>query len=395
LKNDFLQQKIIRYSAIIIIVAVLIGLVMHFANITDPIVANIVGSVTVSNNKGSSAEPDDEADDASDSHSETDTDTDTDSNTDSKQNSETNFDSDSEKIKSDQTNSEAAADSEEKSEIEFESEPLIDPVPYFDSGGQYKATDPEEIELLKQYPDVVDMEYKGGTYKYNPLEQWRYDKIMEKHDELPENFQKLLVKRPQSVHFVYKYFDYLKNPQNYDPDAKANKVDFAKAKSKSQYPYYSNWDSTWGYLDYSMGELVTSGCGPVNFAMLVSGMNQDETMTPTKARAFARENGYEATNGKGTLWSLFTKGVNHFGIKSEVLSIHKPEQIKQALRDGKPVIMMVNHPQFTSVGHFILLYDIEGDMVKLQDSNSISNTNKMWRLSELLEHTDSVWSFSK
>lgn len=286
-------------------------------------------------------------------------------------------------------------DYKENSKTEFKAEPIIDPVPYFDSGGQYKATDPKEIELLEQYPDVVDMEFKDGTYKYNPLEQWRYDKIMEKHDELPEHLQKLLINRPQSVHFIYKYFDYIENPQNYDPNAKSNKVDFAKSKSKSKYPYYSNWDSTWGYLDYSKGNLVTSGCGPVNFAMLVSGMNQDETMTPTKAREFARENGYEDTNGKGTLWALFTEGVNYFGIKSEELNIHKPEQIVQALKDNKPVIMMVNHPQFTSVGHFILLYDVEGDMVKLQDSNSVSNTNKMWKLSELLQHTDIAWSFYK
>ncbi|NLM18908.1 MAG: hypothetical protein GX217_02655 [Clostridiaceae bacterium] len=371
MKNNFLQQKIIRYSAIIIVIVILIGLVVHSTNKTDPIVDNIVGSVAISKDKANLADFDGKADAESD----------------------TNADFNS--LESDKTDSIGTDNVTENSEIEIESEPIIDPVPYFDSGGQYKATDPEEIELLKQYPDVVDMEFKGGTYKYNPLEQWRYDKIMKKHDELPVHLQKLLVKRPQSVHFVYKYFDYIENPQNYDPDAKSNKVDFAKAKSKSKYPYYSNWDCTWGYLDYSMGDLVTSGCGPVNFAMLVAGMNQDETMTPTKARNFARENGYEAANGKGTLWSLFTKGVNDFGIKSEILNIHKPEQIVQALQDGKPVILMVNHPQFTSVGHFILLYDIKDGMVKLQDSNSISNTNKMWKLSELLQYTDTAWSFHK
>jgi len=390
LKSSISQQKIIRYSAIIIIVAILIGLVMHFANITDPIVANIVGSVDVSNNN-SSADIEDKVAADSDPDSDDDIGSDTYSNPDS----DSNFDVDSKKTKSDNSDLAGTDNSEEKNKIEFESEPIIDPVPYFESGGQYKATDPEEIELLKQYPDVVDMEFSGDTYKFNPLEQWRYDKIMEKHDKLPLNLQELLVNRPQSVHFVYKYFDYLENPQNYDPDAKSNIIDFSKVKSKSKYPYYSNWDSTWGYLDYSMGILATSGCGPVNFAMLVSGMNQDETMTPAKAREFARKNGYEAMNGKGTLWDLFTKGVNDFGIKSEILNVHRPDLIKQALHDGKPVILLINHPDFTNVGHFILLHDIEGDMVKLQDSNSISNTNKMWDLMELLQHSVNAWSFYK
>ena len=393
MKSDFLQQKIIRYSAIIIIVAILIGLVIHTDNNTDPTVGNIVGSAAVSEEKTISAALDEKVDSesVSDTNSKTDQADSHNNQVDSNNNQadSNNNQADSKMSESDKMNS------PEESETEIESEPIIVPVPYFESGGHYEATDPEEIELLKQYPDVVDMNFSGDTYEYNPLEQWRYDQIMKKHNKLPVNLQNLLVKRPQSVHFVYKYFDYLKNPQNYDPHAKSNKVDFTKAKSKSKYPYYSNWDSTWGYLDYSGGQLVTSGCGPVNFAMLVSGMNQDETMTPTTAREFARQNGYEATNGKGTLWSLFTKGVNAFGIKSEMLNVHQPERIKQALEDGKPVIMMVNHPEFTSVGHFILLYDIEGDMVKLQDSNSISNTNKMWNLSELLDETEVAWSFYK
>ncbi len=124
-------------------------------------------------------------------------------------------------------------------------------------------------------------------------------------------------------------------------------------------------------------------------------MNQDETMTPTKALEFAKEHGYEDKTGKGSNWDLFTHGVEKFGIKSEVLDRNQPGPIIKALKDGKPVIMMVNHPRFTSVGHFILLYDIEGDLVKVQDSNSVSNSNQKWKLSELLQETQGVWTFHK
>lgn len=376
MKNDFLQQKIIRYSLILIVISLLIGLAVHSANNTHSIAEkNIVESVAGAKDKANSADSDGEADVEFVVNADVNSDINTDLGTDSKL-----------------SESDGPV---EKSDVEFKSGPIIEPVPYFDSGGKYKATDPEEIELLKQYPDVVDMNFEGGTYYYNPLEQWRYNKIMDRYDELPTYLQDLLLNRPQSIHFVYKYFDYLENPQNYDPNAKSNRVDFAKAKSKSKYPFYSNWDCTWGYLDYSKGDIANSGCGPVNFAMLVAGMNQDETMTPTKAREFARKNGYEDINGKGSLWDLFTIGVKDFGIKSEVLNCREPGQIAHALQAGKPVILIINNPQFTSVGHFILLHDIEGDMVKLQDGNSISNTNKMWNLPELLQEAEAAWSFCK
>lgn len=376
MKSNRLQGRIIRVSAITMVVALLIGLIFSIFNINDPIAKYAVGSLSgeessldSSNNPSVNSNPDA-------SHL-------------------------SEQGKQEQDRHDtglehsAQADVSGKELPESEPDYQKDSLPYFESGGDYQATDPEEIELLKQYPDVVDLNFAGDLYDYNPLEQWRYDKIMEKHDQLPENLQRLLEKRPQSVHFVYKYFDYLENPQNYDPDAKANKTSFESAKYLSKYPYYSNWDSTWGYSEYSLAQLVTSGCGPVNFAMLVAGMNQDETMTPTKALEFAKEHGYEDKTGKGSNWDLFTHGVEKFGIKSEVLDRNQPGPIIKALKDGKPVIMMVNHPRFTSVGHFILLYDIEGDLVKVQDSNSVSNSNQKWKLSELLQETQGVWTFHK
>ena len=65
-------------------------------------------------------------------------------------------------------------------------------------------------------------------------------------------------------------------------------------------------------------------------------------------------------SGTGTMWSLMTEGAAAYGVRSEQINISQTE-IKQHLDQGDIVICSVRQGDFTTGGHFILLYDYDDE----------------------------------
>lgn len=158
---------------------------------------------------------------------------------------------------------------------------------------------------------------------------------------------------------------------------------------------YMQTDARWKNVKYATpAESATiggSGCGPTAAAMVVAEW-ADANETPVKACDWSMENGYKAT-GQGTYYSFFEPYFKKFGLVCERPNAanlyHNPGAAAHlaaynAVKRGDYVIACMGVGRWTSSGHFILWYGIDGDNVLINDPNSTAENR-----------TRASWSFFK
>ena len=144
---------------------------------------------------------------------------------------------------------------------------------------------------------------------------------------------------------------------------------------------YLQTDPRWGGQDYSAaGERTTigaSGCGPTAMAMVLATW-VDPSITPATECAWALAKGYKAPH-QGTYYGYFAKAAARFGLRctqcnwnslygNSQSSVHA--QAKAALDAGGLVIACMGKGNWTSSGHYVLLWDMVGDTVYINDPAS-------------------------
>lgn len=143
---------------------------------------------------------------------------------------------------------------------------------------------------------------------------------------------------------------------------------------------YLQTDSKWKSLPYRVpGETATigsSGCGPTCAAMVIATM-KNPAITPVETCKWSIDHGYKALK-QGTYYSYFKPQLAAYGIECKQLlgnrilnqpnhTIH--EQVKKYLSEGYYVIALMGPGNWTSGGHFILLYGWD-DKVRINDPAS-------------------------
>ena len=88
-----------------------------------------------------------------------------------------------------------------------------------------------------------------------------------------------------------------------------------------------------------------------------------------------------------------TDGANKFGIKSQVITLSK-NNVFNALEKGHPLICSMRKGDFTTIGHFIVLSDINDGKIVVNDPNSIKRSNKLWTYEELEWQIKNIWEYS-
>jgi len=63
-------------------------------------------------------------------------------------------------------------------------------------------------------------------------------------------------------------------------------------KLNRKYPYYVQWDRRWSYDKLGDINIAIGGCGPATVSMAISGLLNDNSITPDKIAKIADENGY-------------------------------------------------------------------------------------------------------
>ena len=144
---------------------------------------------------------------------------------------------------------------------------------------------------------------------------------------------------------------------------------------------YLQTDPRWGSLDYSAaGEKTTiaaSGCGPAAMAM-VRATWADRTVTPETECAWALAHGYKAPRS-GTYYGYFEPAGRRYGLEVYRLNYTNiygnattayHAQAKDALDRGDLVIACMGKGNWTSSGHYVLVYGIDSGTVFINDPAS-------------------------
>lgn len=131
--------------------------------------------------------------------------------------------------------------------------------------------------------------------------------------------------------------------------------------------YYSQIDSRWKDKMYSsVGNssqtIGTSGCGPTSAAMVVTACKG--TITPDQMADLFVKYGYRSANN-GTYWSAFRAVADEFNIGyTETTDIQRALQL---LQSNNYVVASCGNGLFTTGGHFIVLTELNGDVITVYD----------------------------
>lgn len=144
---------------------------------------------------------------------------------------------------------------------------------------------------------------------------------------------------------------------------------------------YLQTDPRWGSLDYSApGEKTTiaaSGCGPTAMAMVLATW-ADPAVNPRTECAWALAHGFKAPH-QGTYYGYFEAAGRRYGLKTYRLNYTNlygndrsayHAQARDALDRGDLVIACMGKGNWTSSGHYVLVWDIQGNTICINDPAS-------------------------
>lgn len=148
--------------------------------------------------------------------------------------------------------------------------------------------------------------------------------------------------------------------------------------------HYLQTDPRWSGTSYSApGESTTigkAGCGPSCMAMIIATL-KDVAITPLETCKWALSKGYKALK-QGTYHSYFIPQGAAYGIEVERVNTAnlrgldyakaKPYHAKalEAVKAGDFVISLMGPVLWTSGGHYILWYGVDGESVLINDPAS-------------------------
>lgn len=206
--------------------------------------------------------------------------------------------------------------------------------------------------------------------------------IYENYEKYPDNMLALLANNPETVEFVGGYLD----------DDRTEKSRLTKAEKKEQYPLFLQWDKRWGYKEYGDSIIGLAGCGPTCLSMVVYALTTNKNITPDVMARYGEKNGYYV-DGVGTAWAFMTEGAKHYGLNAVELSLSE-EIMKDNLDSGNIIIAAMGPGDFTTSGHFIVIYDYDEDGFKVNDPNCKYRSSINWSYKTLYGQIRMLWTYS-
>lgn len=168
---------------------------------------------------------------------------------------------------------------------------------------------------------------------------------------------------------------------------------FSAEELREEYPLLLQWDKRWGYVQYGSNNIGVAGCGPTCLSMVILALTGNEEATPDKVAAYSEENGYYVKDA-GTAWSLMTEGAEAYGLWAEEIGLD--EKIMQdCLDNGNPIICAMRKGDFTTSGHFIVIYGYDENGFWVNDPNSVSRSEIQWDFDTLRRQIKNLWSYGR
>lgn len=197
----------------------------------------------------------------------------------------------------------------------------------------------------------------------------------------PKSLIELLERNPETKDFVLNY-----------PFRENTEVQLPEIASGEGVPLFLQWDPMWGYEQYGSDFLAITGCGPTCLAMAGWYLTENENMTPHQIAQFAQRNGYYE-KGYGSSWTLISEGAEELGLTATELPLVKKKMV-DALESGYPVILAMGPGNFTTTGHYIVLTGVEDGAFRVNDPNSIANSQRLWTYEEIEHQIRNIWKIS-
>ena len=206
--------------------------------------------------------------------------------------------------------------------------------------------------------------------------------IYENCSQYPKDLLSALANNPEMADFVAGYSNGKKNSTGA----------LTSAEKEQDYPLFLQWDPRWGYRSYGGGSCIgLAGCGPTCLSMALFSLTRDDKLTPDKIADYSMENGYYV-EGTGTAWALMEDVPKLYGISVTKLSADE-NNIKAALDKGGVVICSVGRGEFTTSGHYILIYGYDSEGLLINDPNCVARSNQKWIFSEIRWQIKNIWAY--
>lgn len=200
----------------------------------------------------------------------------------------------------------------------------------------------------------------------------------------PKELRQLYENNSEAREFVLSY---------HEEKNKEHIIDLSEHKDDTTMPLFLQWDKRWGFTDYGGECAAVSACGPLCLSMVGYYLTKNEELfSPDKVIQFAKEEGYCLFNS-GTSWSLMSDGAEDLGLTSEVLPLDE-NIIINALKENKPIVLIMGPGNFTSSGHFIVLTEYKEGKFSVNDPNSPKRSKKLWSYNEICNEIMNIWAFS-
>lgn len=198
--------------------------------------------------------------------------------------------------------------------------------------------------------------------------------------DYPDELVTLYKRNPDAREFV-KYYPLQKNG---NPE-----IDLSAEITPGKAPRLMQWDARWGYRSYNENLMGLSGCGPTCMSMAAIQITGNHTLNPWEMAKFAEEHGFNVI-GDGTSWSFFTEGARLLGLDSVAIT-PEAQRIFDNLEVGNPIVAIMGPGDFTTTGHYILLAGTEDGMIRVNDPNSVRNSETLWDVETIIEQAQAMW----
>lgn len=157
-------------------------------------------------------------------------------------------------------------------------------------------------------------------------------------------------------------------------------------------PLFLQWDERWGYAPYGDSCIGISGCAPTCLSMVIFSLTRDETATPDALADYAMRHNYYV-QGKGTQWSFLTDAGSRYSVQGTEISLDE-NIMKAELDEGHPIIASMRPGDFTTEGHFIVIYGYDEEGFLVHDPNSRLRSEEEWTFKTLYPQIKNLWAYS-
>lgn len=206
--------------------------------------------------------------------------------------------------------------------------------------------------------------------------------IYDNHSQYPQELLSALANNPEMAVFAADY-----------PGHNGRKSGaLTSAEKRQEHPLFLQWDPRWGYQPYGSGSCIgLAGCGPTCLSMALFYLTGDDKLTPDEIAEYSMENGYYV-EGTGTAWALMEDVPKLYGIGVTKLSAEE-SSIRAVLDNGGVVICSMGRGDFTTSGHYILIYGYDREGLLINDPNCVARSSRHWSFDDLKYQMKNIWAY--